>query len=46
MVAAAPTVIGEIPVILRFIGNAAALGAAAAMYANCKDEAAAKSQAK
>jgi hypothetical protein len=46
MVAAAPTMIAEVPVILGFIGNAAALGAAAAVYANCKDEAAAKSKAK
>jgi hypothetical protein len=46
MVAAGPTMIAEIPAILGFIGNAAALGAAAAVYANCKDEVAAKSKAK
>lgn len=46
MVVAAPTVIAEVPVILGFIGNAAALGAAAAVYLNCKDEASAKSKAK
>jgi hypothetical protein len=46
MVVAAPTMIAEIPVILGFIGNAAALGAAAAVYANCKDEVAAKSKIK
>ena len=46
MIAAAPTVIAEIPAILGFIGNAAAFGAAAAVYANCKDEVAAKSKAK
>jgi hypothetical protein len=46
MVAAAPTVIAEVPVILGFIGNAAALGAAAAVYLNCKEEVAAKSKAK
>jgi hypothetical protein len=46
MVVAAPTMLAEIPVILGFIGNAAALGAAAAVYANCKDEAEAKSKVK
>jgi hypothetical protein len=46
LVVAAPTLIGEIPAILKFIGSAAAVGAAAATYANCKDEAAAKSEAK
>jgi len=46
MVVAAPTLIGEVPLILGFIGNAAALGAAAAMYANCKDQVAATSKAK
>lgn len=45
LVVAAPTVIGEIPAILKFIGSAAAVGAAAATYASCKDEAAAKSEA-
>jgi len=46
MVVASPTLIGELPAILAFIGNAAALGAAAALYANCKDEVAAQSKAK
>ena len=45
LVVAAPTLIGEIPAILKFIGSAAAVGAAAATYANCKDEAA-KSETK
>jgi hypothetical protein len=43
---AAPTVLGEVPAILGFIGNAAALGAAAAVYFNCRDDAAAGSKAK
>jgi hypothetical protein len=46
MVVAAPTLIAEVPVILGFIGNAAALGATAALYLNCKDEVAARSKAK
>ena len=46
MVVATPTVIAEVPVILGFIGNAAALAATAALYFNCKDEVAAKSKGK
>ena len=46
MAVAAPTLLGELPAILGFIGSAIAVGAAAAQLANCQDEAAAQSGAK
>lgn len=36
---AAPTLLGEIPAITAFIGSAMAVGATAAQYVHCRDEA-------
>jgi hypothetical protein len=46
MAVAAPTLLAEVPAIAAFIGSAIAVGATAALYANCTDKAAAKSNAK
>jgi len=40
-----PTVVGDIPAILVFIGSAISVGATAAALANCEDSAAAQAKA-
>jgi hypothetical protein len=46
VIVGAPTLAGDIPAILTFIGSAITLGATAAALANCQDDAAEKSKAK
>lgn len=46
MVVATPTLVAAIPAIASFIASAMAVGATAAVLANCEDDAAAKAKAK
>jgi hypothetical protein len=46
VIVGAPTLVGDIPAILTFIGSAIALGATAAALVNCHDDAVMKAKAK
>jgi hypothetical protein len=46
VIVGAPTLVGDIPAILTFIGSAITLGATAAALVNCQDDAAMKAKAK